>query len=107
MSGAASPRWATWAAPGNWCGRVEPRRRRPIRWRRTERKMPVIVNGVELTDAELERELPHHADADNPQRRAMTALVLRRVLLDEAQRLGLAAEDEDAAIDAQIGRAHV
>ncbi|MDM9561732.1 peptidylprolyl isomerase [Bordetella petrii] len=64
--------------------------------------MPVIVNGVELTDAELERELPHHADADNPQRRAMTALVLRRVLLDEAQRLGLAAEDEDAAIDALL-----
>ena len=46
--------------------------------------MPVIVNGVELNDADLERELPRHADAGNPMRSAITALVLRRVLLDEA-----------------------
>ncbi|WZB71235.1 peptidylprolyl isomerase [Achromobacter xylosoxidans] len=45
--------------------------------------MPVIVNGVELNDADLERELPRHADAGNPMRSAITALVLRRVLLDE------------------------
>lgn len=48
--------------------------------------MPVIVNGVELNDADLERELPRHADAGNPMRSAITALVLRRVLLDEAGR---------------------
>ena len=51
--------------------------------------MPVIVNGVELSDADLERELPLHADASNPMRHAITALVLRRVLLDEARRLGV------------------
>jgi len=60
--------------------------------------MPVIVNGVELNDAELEQELPRHADAANPMRAAITALVLRRVLLDEAARQGvdqgLAREDE-------------
>lgn len=60
--------------------------------------MPVIVNGVELNDAELEQELPRHADAANPMRAAITALVLRRVLLDEATRQGvdqgLAREDE-------------
>ncbi|CAB3910677.1 peptidylprolyl isomerase [Achromobacter deleyi] len=51
--------------------------------------MPVIVNGVELNDAELEQELPRHADAANPMRAAITALVLRRVLLDEAARQGV------------------
>jgi peptidyl-prolyl cis-trans isomerase C len=64
--------------------------------------MPVIVNGVELNDADLEQELPNHGDAANPQRRAMTALVLRRVMLDEARRLGLNAENDDAAIDALL-----
>ncbi|KAI1691512.1 PPIC-type PPIASE domain-containing protein [Ditylenchus destructor] len=51
--------------------------------------MPVIVNGVELNDAELDQELPRHADAANPMRAAITALVLRRVLLDEAVRQGV------------------
>jgi len=64
--------------------------------------MPVIVNGVELSDADLEQELPHHADAANPQRRAITALVLRRVMLDEARRLGLHADGDEAAIQALL-----
>ena len=64
--------------------------------------MPVIVNGVELNDADLERELPRHADASNPMRSAITALVLRRVLLDEAGRQGLDAEDEEVAIGALL-----
>ncbi|MGB3436130.1 peptidylprolyl isomerase [Achromobacter sp.] len=67
--------------------------------------MPVIVNGVELNDADLERELPLHAEAGNPMREAITALVLRRVLLDEAGRLGLdAATDEEGAIGALLAR---
>ncbi|MBO9354306.1 peptidylprolyl isomerase [Bordetella petrii] len=65
--------------------------------------MPVIVNGVELSDAELEQELPHHGDAANPQRRAMTALVLRRVMLDEARRLGLSAAPGEDGDEALIG----
>lgn len=64
--------------------------------------MPVIVNGVELNDADLERELPLHADASNPMRHAITALVLRRVLLDEAGRLGLDASDEEGAVSALL-----
>ncbi|WP_050873230.1 peptidylprolyl isomerase [Comamonas testosteroni] len=64
--------------------------------------MPVIVNGVELSDADLKRELPLHADAGNPMRQAITALVLRRVLLDEAERQGLVAGDEEAAISALL-----
>ncbi|CAB3882224.1 Foldase protein PrsA [Achromobacter anxifer] len=66
--------------------------------------MPVIVNGVELNDADLERELPLHAEAGNPMRDAITTLVLRRVLLDEAGRLGVDAADEEGIIDALLAR---
>lgn len=66
--------------------------------------MPVIVNGVELNDANLEQELPQHQQADNPMRAAVTALVLRRVLLDEAGRQGLDAADEEAAIGELLAR---
>src|SRR5690606_4279749 len=58
-----------------------------------------IVNDVELTDAEMAAELPLHAEAENPVKRATTALVLRRVLLDEAARLGIASPDPEAAIE--------
>ncbi|MBC3831828.1 peptidylprolyl isomerase [Undibacterium amnicola] len=57
--------------------------------------MPVIVNGYELSDAEMEKELPEHQGAADPMKSAMTALVLRRVLLDKANELGLQGEDED------------
>ena len=46
--------------------------------------------------------MPRHADASNPMRSAITALVLRRVLLDEAGRQGLDAEDEEVAIGALL-----
>lgn len=62
--------------------------------------MPVIVNDHEFTDADMDAELPAHADAPNPMKSAMTALVLRRVLGDEARRLGLDAEGDEAVIDA-------
>ncbi|KMJ91413.1 peptidylprolyl isomerase [Achromobacter xylosoxidans] len=65
--------------------------------------MPVTINGVELTDADMEQELPLHADAPNPMRAATTALVLRRVLLDEAARLGLGSESEPLSEDDAIG----
>lgn len=64
--------------------------------------MAVIVNDVELTDAEMEAELPHHTDAENPVQRAMTALVLRRILLDEAVRLDIAGSDDEATLDALL-----
>lgn len=67
--------------------------------------MPVIVNGVELSDAELEQALPLHADAANPMRAAITALVLRRVLLDEAARQGLHAGGASrSAPDVELAR---
>lgn len=66
--------------------------------------MPVTINGVELTDADMEQELPLHGDAPNPMRAATTALVLRRVLLDEAARQGLDPASEDDAIGALLAR---
>ncbi|WP_084824799.1 peptidylprolyl isomerase [Lampropedia cohaerens] len=64
--------------------------------------MPVTVNGVELTDAEIEQELPAHQDSADPLRQAVVARILRRVLLDEAQRLGIDTRQEDQAIDALL-----
>lgn len=64
--------------------------------------MPVIVNDHELTDAEMERELPSHQDARDAIQSAMTALVLRRVLLDEASVLGVTSRAGEAASDDQI-----
>lgn len=66
--------------------------------------MPVIVNGVELNDADMERELPDHQDAADPVQSAMTALVLRRVLLDKANELGLFGDSDDEIIDALLAQ---
>lgn len=66
--------------------------------------MPVTINGVELTDADMEQELPLHADAPNPMRAATTALVLRRVLRNEAARQGLDLASEDDAIGVLLER---
>jgi peptidyl-prolyl cis-trans isomerase C len=63
--------------------------------RSEENTMAVIVNGVELSDADVERELPAHADTADAHQAALTAAVLRRVLLDEAARLHLAPERND------------
>jgi peptidyl-prolyl cis-trans isomerase C len=67
--------------------------------------MPVIVNNHELSDDEVERELDHHRDAPNPMRRAATAVVLRHLILGEAASLGIAAEDDEAVIDALLAKA--
>ncbi|WP_034292990.1 peptidylprolyl isomerase [Herbaspirillum sp. RV1423] len=71
--------------------------------------MPVVVNGYELTDAEMEQELPLHQGARDAMQSAMTALVLRRVLLDEARRLqvqapadGAREQSDEALIDALL-----
>ncbi len=67
--------------------------------------MPVIVNGYELNDAEMDNELPAHQDAGDPLKSAMTALVLRRVLLDEARTAGLSGNDEsmiDSLLEAEV-----
>lgn len=62
--------------------------------------MGIAVNGAEITDRAIEQELPHHQKAGNPLKEAVHELVLRTVLLQEADRLGLAGDDVDARIEA-------
>ena len=62
--------------------------------------MGISVNGVEITDDAIERELPHHQQAPNPVKQAVNELILRTVLLQEADRLGITAEDDDARVEA-------
>lgn len=64
--------------------------------------MPIVINGHELTDAEIEAELPAHAEASHPMKAATTAVALRRILLDEAQRLGLKQADDEASLTALL-----
>jgi peptidyl-prolyl cis-trans isomerase C len=72
--------------------------------------MAIIVNGVELTDTDLEREMPAHADSPDSQQAALTSAVLRRVLLDEAAQLHLPSSHSDelmieALLDHQLAEA--
>ena len=64
--------------------------------------MSITVHGVEITDADVALELPHHAAAVNPVQAATEALVLRQVLLHASRQAGLAtasASEEDAVIE--------
>ncbi|MGB5080320.1 MAG: peptidylprolyl isomerase [Burkholderiales bacterium] len=68
--------------------------------------MEVAVNGVAISEEQIEAETPHHRDAPSPREAAACALAIRELLLQRARALGLAAEREsaDAAIDALIER---
>jgi peptidyl-prolyl cis-trans isomerase C len=56
--------------------------------------MSISVNDIEITDEAVERELPHHVNADIPVKSAVEALVLREVLLQAARaRVALAQEE--------------
>ena len=64
--------------------------------------MSISVNGVEITDDDVQQELPHHAAAPNPLQAATEALVLRQALLQATQQAGLVARnanEEDALIE--------
>ncbi|MDY0976480.1 peptidylprolyl isomerase [Massilia sp. CFBP9012] len=66
--------------------------------------MGLSVNGVDIDDHVIERELAHHQHADNPLKQSVHEVVLRTLLLQEADRLGLCmlGEDEDACIEALL-----
>jgi peptidyl-prolyl cis-trans isomerase C len=66
--------------------------------------MGLSVNGVDIDDRQIERELPHHQDAANPLKQSVYEVVLRTVLLQEADRLGIAGVDDDARIEALLTR---
>lgn len=56
--------------------------------------MAIAVNGVEIFDSAIEQELAYHQGADNPLKQAAQELVLRTVLLQEAEALGISGDDE-------------
>lgn len=66
--------------------------------------MGISVNGIEITDAAIEKEVVHHQKAENPLKATVHELVLRTLLLQEADRLGLDGEDDDARIEALFAR---
>ncbi|WUR10883.1 peptidylprolyl isomerase [[Empedobacter] haloabium] len=66
--------------------------------------MGIAVNGIDVTDAEISQELPHHQQAANPLKAAVHEVVLRRVLLAEAGRLGIEADNDDDRIEALFER---
>lgn len=53
--------------------------------------MGIAINGVDISDAQIARELPHHQHAANPLKQAVHEVVLRQLLLQEAARLGVGA----------------
>lgn len=47
--------------------------------------MAITVNGVEITDAMIQAELPHHDDAPNAHDATVQELILRELLLQTAK----------------------
>ncbi|HYD60136.1 MAG TPA: peptidylprolyl isomerase [Noviherbaspirillum sp.] len=66
--------------------------------------MGISVNGIEITDEAIEKEIVHHQKAENPLKETVHELVLRTLLLQEADRLGVDGEDDDARIEALFAR---
>jgi peptidyl-prolyl cis-trans isomerase C len=66
--------------------------------------MGLSVNGVDIDDRQIEQELPHHQGAANPLKASVHEVVLRTVLLQEADRLGIDGADDDARIEALLTR---
>lgn len=66
--------------------------------------MGIAVNGIDIGDAAIEAEIGHHRQARNPLREAVHEVVLRQVLLQEAQRLGIGGAGEDERIEGLFAR---
>lgn len=56
---------------------------------------PIKVNGSTIHEGEIFSEMIHHQHTSHPWRMAVRALIEKRLLLEEAQRLGLQAATED------------
>ncbi|HCY61522.1 MAG TPA: peptidylprolyl isomerase [Oxalobacteraceae bacterium] len=66
--------------------------------------MGISVNGIDITDAAIERELPHHQAAANPLKQTVHELVLRTLLLQQAERLDIQGEDDDVRVERLLER---
>lgn len=62
--------------------------------------MGISVNGVDITDSAIEQEMVHHQKSDNVLKQSVHELVLRTLLLQEADRLAIVGTDDDARIEA-------
>ena len=60
--------------------------------------MSISVYGIEITDDDVQAELPHHAAAPNPVKAATEALVLHQVLLHATREAGLEATDRKSVV---------
>lgn len=66
--------------------------------------MGLSVNGVDIDDDVIEREMAHHSGAANPLRQSVHEVVLRTLLLQEADRLGIDDGDDDDRIETLLAR---
>ena len=66
--------------------------------------MTIRVNGIEIDDAAVEKELPLHSQAADPLNSARQTLVLRELLLQQASRLGIAAATPEETLELLIER---
>ncbi len=60
--------------------------------------MSIRVNGVEITDATIESELPRHSQAADPQDAARQTLVLRELMLQDAKQSGVQKATEEETL---------
>ena len=60
--------------------------------------MPITVNGVEISDARIEAEMPHFEGTPSPRDAATQQLILHELLLQTAAAQGIAGETEDDKI---------
>ena len=68
--------------------------------------MTITVNGIEITDEDVAREVQYHPAGSlaEAQIEAARALVVRQLLLQRAAELGLEADDEDETAEALLRR---
>lgn len=66
--------------------------------------MGITVNGIDIDEAVIEQELRHHQHAANPLKQSVHEVVLRTVLLQEADRLEIPGDDKDTRIEALIAQ---
>lgn len=62
----------------------------------------IVVNGVSISETQMEAEIARHQDETDPAQSAGHELVLRELLLQRARELDLAGGDDEAAIQAVL-----
>ncbi|QZA77757.1 peptidylprolyl isomerase [Deefgea tanakiae] len=64
--------------------------------------MAIIVNGVEINEAQIESELAQHAEAESPRDAAIQELILRELLLQQAKKQNVTAPTTEEIIGALL-----